>query len=180
LEHLDKQPYVPEDTLPVGEPVKARLKWFNNPKGFGFVVPDERPDVDAFLHITTLQKADVKEIGDGAYFICHIQYGAKGAHVTHVEELIEPGALPKPILPADGPDGRQVGQTQEMGGTVKWYNPDKEFGFVVPDDGKKDVFIHKTCLEKQRIEALNPGQRVSMTFRSVPKGREVVQLKIEE
>ena len=42
--------------------VEVKLKWFNQPKGFGFVVPSNR-DVDAFLHITTLQKADIQTIG---------------------------------------------------------------------------------------------------------------------
>ena len=38
--------------------VEVKLKWFNQPKGFGFVVPNNK-DVDAFLHITTLQKAEI-------------------------------------------------------------------------------------------------------------------------
>ena len=67
-----------------------------------------------------------------------------------------------------------------MGGAVKWYKPDKGFGFVVPDDGKKDIFIHKTCLERHGIEHLPEGQRVTMTVRNVPKGREVIDFNLDE
>jgi CspA family cold shock protein len=158
-------------------PVKARLKWFNGPKGFGFVVPDGRDDVDAFLHITTLQKCGVQALGDDASLLCHIQYGPKGAHVTAVVKILDGGKAGASSVPAGG-EGTDLGKTCSMDGTVKWYKPDKGFGFVVPDDGLKDVFIHKSCLQRYSIELLSPGQRVKMTFRAVPKGREVIHLEI--
>ncbi|MHA7872008.1 MAG: cold-shock protein, partial [Hyphococcus sp.] len=46
-------------------------------------------------------------------------------------------------------------------GTVKWYNPQKGFGFIAPDDGGKDVFVHATALEAAGIRGLNDGQAVS-------------------
>ncbi len=156
----------------------TRLKWFNGPKGFGFVVPEDRPDVDAFLHITTLQRAGIRVLGDGACLLCYIQYGSKGALVSEVLELAEPGTAPRSI-PSGGMAGPDASvSAQKMDGTVKWYNSEKEFGFVVPDDGGKDVFVHKTCLQRNRLKLLEPGQRVRMTFRSVPKGREVVEISV--
>ncbi|MEZ5892202.1 MAG: cold-shock protein [Parvularculaceae bacterium] len=46
-------------------------------------------------------------------------------------------------------------------GTVKWYNTQKGFGFIAPDDGGKDVFVHATALERAGIRALNDGQKVT-------------------
>jgi CspA family cold shock protein len=46
-------------------------------------------------------------------------------------------------------------------GTVKWFNPTKGFGFITPDEGSKDVFVHITAVQRAGIQALNEGQKVS-------------------
>jgi CspA family cold shock protein len=46
-------------------------------------------------------------------------------------------------------------------GTVKWFNTNKGYGFIAPDDGGKDVFVHITELEKSGIRQLDDGQKVS-------------------
>jgi len=46
-------------------------------------------------------------------------------------------------------------------GTVKWFNSQKGFGFIQPDDGSKDVFVHISAVERAGIGALNEGQKVS-------------------
>ena len=46
-------------------------------------------------------------------------------------------------------------------GTVKWFNATKGFGFVVPQDGGKDVFVHITAVQAAGLKGLNDGQRVS-------------------
>lgn len=46
-------------------------------------------------------------------------------------------------------------------GTVKWFNVDKGFGFIQPDQGGADVFVHITALERAGLRSLNDGQKVS-------------------
>ena len=46
-------------------------------------------------------------------------------------------------------------------GTVKWFNAQKGFGFIQPDNGGKDVFVHATALERAGLRGLNEGQKVS-------------------
>ena len=51
-------------------------------------------------------------------------------------------------------------------GTVKWFNPTKGYGFIEPEDGTKDVFVHISAVERAGIATLNEGQKVS--FEVVP------------
>lgn len=46
-------------------------------------------------------------------------------------------------------------------GTVKWFNPTKGYGFIAPENGGKDVFVHVSAVEKAGLKGLNEGQKVS-------------------
>ncbi len=45
-------------------------------------------------------------------------------------------------------------------GTVKWFNPTKGYGFIEPEDGSKDTFVHISAVEKAGLTTLNEGQKV--------------------
>jgi CspA family cold shock protein len=56
-------------------------------------------------------------------------------------------------------------------GTVKWFNASKGFGFIQPESGGKDVFVHITAVQAAGVQALNDGQRVSYEVQ-IERGKE--------
>ena len=60
-------------------------------------------------------------------------------------------------------------------GTVKWFNADKGFGFIAPDGGDKDVFVHSNNL----IDNITEGDKVSFDVESTEKGPSAINVKIE-
>ncbi len=55
-------------------------------------------------------------------------------------------------------------------GTVKWFNPTKGFGFIQPEDGNSDVFVHISAVEQAGLRSLNEGQKVTFDI-ATEKGR---------
>jgi len=58
-----------------------------------------------------------------------------------------------------------------VSGTLKFYNSAKGFGFITPEDGSKDVFVHATALELAGIQSLNEGDKVTFVLEDDRKGR---------
>ena len=56
-------------------------------------------------------------------------------------------------------------------GTVKWFNPTKGFGFIQPDDGSKDVFVHISAVERAGLGSLNEGQKLGYNIESGRDGK---------
>jgi CspA family cold shock protein len=72
------------------------------------------------------------------------------------------------------------GYAMRQNGTVKFFNTSKGYGFITPDDGGKDVFVHVTAVERSGIPALSDGMRIS--FETEPdkrgKGPKAVDLQV--
>ena len=62
-------------------------------------------------------------------------------------------------------------------GTVKWFNPDKGFGFIAPDDGSADVFVHFSAIDSSGYRTLEENQKVEYSVTQGPKGPQAAQVR---
>lgn len=183
---------------PVGPAIDATVKWFNPSKGFGFVACTDGSG-DAFLSLRTLEAAGHGGAEAGARAIVRLRDGPKGPQVAEVLELedLPPQARPARAPRAGGFSGggfgggggyggggggyapRADGPSEDVNGIVKWYNRDKGFGFVQPDDGGRDVFVHASTLQRAGLTDLAEGQRVQMGVVAGAKGREASNIALD-
>jgi CspA family cold shock protein len=167
-----------------GPTIDATVKWFNAEKGFGFVELADGSG-DAFLHIGALQAVGRDAVEPGTTMKAQVGQGQKGRQVTAVVEITgmteAPARPPRPRMDRDRGPAMSRSRTDpstatEVNGTVKWFNPEKGFGFVVAEDGGKDVFVHISVLERAGLRELADGQRVQMTVEQGQKGREATTI----
>ena len=163
--------------------LQASVKWYNPEKGFGFVeLADGTGDV--FLHANALQASGFQQVSPGATLQVRVGQGQKGRQVEQVVSVDESTATKSPPRGGGGGgDGfrsprpprpqQDTGPGVEMTGTVKWYDPNKGFGFISPQDGGKDVFVHATALERAGHPPLTEGQSVRVVGGQGMKGPEV-------
>jgi cold shock protein len=160
--------------------VKGTVKWFNVSKGYGFITLEN--GTDAFCHASALAALGVTHIQQGATIVCDLQDSARGLQVVAVHNVDNSTAVPtaprRPRrefadadMPSDGPTGPMAG------GTVKFFNDQKGFGFVIPDDGSDDVYVHASALRRSGVPALAPEQKVRFSTRQGMKGIEVDRIE---
>jgi CspA family cold shock protein len=192
-----------QQTMGDSQRLSGKVKWFNRSKGFGFVIPSDGSG-DVFLPLSVLERAGFNEAPDGASVVFDCVHGTKGRAVAAIVELDTSTAAPRPPR-GDRPDRPDrpdrmdrgdrgdraggfrrerdhgddpTGPTESLDGVVKWYDPARGFGFILPNDGGKDVFVHVTALRRSGIEALDPGQAVRMMVAQARRGREAASLQL--
>jgi len=163
----DRRTGLTSEEVPPVRRIEAKVKWFNASKGFGFVtMADGSPD--AFLPMAILRRAGYEDVREGASITCEVGAGAKGPLVTTVINI----DLSTAVAPSFGADRRGTRPSSTLEGAVKWFEPEKGYGFIAPDGGGKDVFIHITALRRSGLEGLTPGQRVRVEVIDGRKGLE--------
>jgi cold shock protein len=185
-----------------GPEVEATVKWFNPEKGFGFVeLGNGSGDAFLHVSVLQRSGSEAVNPGAGLKVrVGPGQKGQQVTEVVEITSPGEPGGgggpgagaggpprggfgdrPPRPAggfgdrPPRSGPPGggfAPSGPAEEMRGTVKWYSAEKGFGFVSPEGGGRDVFVHATALERSGIPPLTEGQSVTMQVVQGKKGPE--------
>jgi CspA family cold shock protein len=133
--------------------VLGTVTWYEPSKGYGFVTPDGG-GAEIFVHSSAIVGGGVVSEGQRVAFL--VVEGEKGPQADHLLPLGPEAA--RHAVASDGADG-----------TVSWYDADKGFGFVVPDSGGEDVFVHVRALAGGLTE-LSEGDRVTYDVASGDRG----------
>jgi CspA family cold shock protein len=140
---------------------QGTVTWFDPGKGFGFLATDDDgPDV--FVHVSQVEGGLLEEGGRVEF---DVRQGARGPQAEHVRLL------------GDSPEAA-AGDPGLVQGTVAWYDADKGFGFVTPDGGGPDVFVHSSALPFDG--ALEEGERVELEVRQGDRGPQGEQVRLLE
>jgi CspA family cold shock protein len=180
------------------------VTWFSASKGFGFIKPADGTE-DVFVHVSVVQRAGLDGLREGATVTCEVAPGKKGRQVVRLLDVNDETAVahdaghgsgpggehgggdhggfrPRPPRPF-GSHGGGYGAPQPAGepgeGTVKWFNATKGFGFITPDAGGKDVFLHASVVRRAGLLEVQPGQRVRYTAVESEKGPEARTLEMD-
>jgi CspA family cold shock protein len=158
-------------------PQRATVKWFNSTKGFGFVTLEDGSD--AFCHASALANLPSTELPQGATVFCEVANGQRGMQVTNVHSVDLSTAEAQPMTrgPRQSRGPREA--SGPMGdGHVKFFNEQKGFGFVVPETGGADIYVHASALRRSGVPTLMPEQKVRFSTRQGMKGVEVDRIEL--
>ncbi|MDE0149989.1 MAG: cold shock domain-containing protein [Rhodospirillaceae bacterium] len=165
-------------------PLCAVVKWFLPMKGYGFLEPEDgSPDI--FCHVSAVEASGRNTLPQGAVVTCETVQGDRGSQVSKIISVEAPAVEARPPARARPFDGRYPGPDAagqpaadlDVAGTVKFYDPIRGFGFVVPDDGGREVFVHASVLLRSGLADLQQGQRVFVRAESVPRGLQATEIE---
>jgi CspA family cold shock protein len=159
------------------------VKFFNPAKGFGFIAPDDG-GADVFVHVSAVERAGLDGLNEGDQVAYELEQDRRSGKLAAVD-LQWMGAgppLPKSARPGGGGGGGGGGPPRRFdrgprdaspgrgegraaagsgSGVVKWFNSQKGFGFIQPNEGGNDVFVHISAVERAGLRGLDEGQPVS-------------------
>ena len=192
---FDRPPMRPARmSMASGPETQATVKWFNGEKGFGFVQLLDGSG-EAFLHIRAVEAAGHQTLEPGTTLTVRVGQGQKGAQVTEILNVdastAEPETRrgPRPMgdrdrgaPPRSNPapfNSEDLADAPEVPGSVKWYDPVKGFGFVAVDGESKDLFVHRSTVERSGGTDLPEGMRVRVKIIEGQKGPEAGEVEPE-
>ena len=174
-----------QETAP-GAAVTASVKWYDPVKGFGFLAPVDGSR-DVFCHSSAVARAGWLTLPEGASVTCEVAYGRRGPVVSSIIAVDTSTVLSAPAgrgrrrhgAPQYGRrDDGDDAAVEELLGTVKFYDAGRDFGFVVPDGGGPDVFLHAKVLNRAGLAYPEPGQQVRVMVARGVRGPQATDIEL--
>jgi CspA family cold shock protein len=167
-----------------GRRIRALVKWFTPDKGYGFLEPEDG-SADVFCHLNDVQASGHETLPEGAAVTCEVVPGDKGPQVSRILDIDVPAARRDDAIngrPGRGPrPGRHDAGPGEVPlavqGTVKFYDTARGYGFIVPDGGGREVFVHASVLVPSGLGDLQSGQRLRVRAEEVPRGLQATEIE---
>ena len=171
-------------TAASGRRVRALVKWFLPSKGYGFLEPEDG-SADLFCHISAVEASGRDTLPQGTVVTCEIVQGDRGPQVSRIHSVEQPAARPGPMERRRSFDPRDPDPQADarpsadvaLQGTVKFFDPARGFGFVVPDADGPEVFVHSSVLFRSGMTDLEPGQRVFVRTESAARGLQATDIE---
>ena len=161
----------------------GKVKWYNASKGFGFVEPDDG-GADVFVHVSAVELAGLSALNEGQTVNFELERDRRSGKTSAGNLQVTGEGTPSPRGGGGGggfgggnggggggygaarPPRPRPAQGERVAGgsgsgTVKWFNATKGFGFIQPNDGGGDVFVHISAVEQAGLRGLNEGQAVA-------------------
>jgi CspA family cold shock protein len=156
---------------------RGTVKFFNEAKGFGFIAPEDGGG-DVFVHVSAVQRAGLNGLNEGDQVSFEVEQDRRSGKSAAVDLQVT-GASSSPSsrpsrppqrgydradsrpAPRSGGGDRERSAAGPGSGVVKWFNPTKGFGFIQPNDGGGDVFVHISAVEQAGLRGLEDGQPIS-------------------
>ena len=124
-----------------------------------------------------LTQSGIAAVQPGETLEVRVGPGHKGPHVTDVLSVDSSTAVPTASRRSNAQATTLNTPSVEETGTVKWFNFERGYGFIAPNEGGKDVFVHMSALERSGIEGLSEGQTVVVDVVAGRKGQGCVWCK---
>lgn len=156
-----------EAAQPASDGADGTVSWYDDVKGFGFVAPDSGGD-DVFVHVSALGHG-LTELSEGDRVTYDVVAGDKGPNARNVQLARgSGGARGAADRGRPGRPGASGGPVRGGEGTVARYDEERGFGFITPDDGGLDLFVHVSVVRGD--EVLEEGDRVRYKVRQSDRG----------
>jgi len=160
-----------EDVAQEDQYAVGRVKWFDNSKGYGFVICADF-DSEILLHQNTLRNFRTETVVEGSYIEFLYQTSGKGLRVSEVLSIENINASGKEVKT----DEQLEVCPEVFPARVKWYDPTKGFGFVNCFAMTEDIFIGADALKSAGFTAVSAGQALCVRIARTASGKRVYQI----
>lgn len=153
--------------------IEGVLKWYSVRKGYGFIVP-KNANEDVMIHKDLLEVGGYTHLNPGAVVRCLVEKSPKGLLAVELVAVFDHALrMSEEILKSIENSNHTF-----VSAVVKWYQPNKGYGFAISNDTDEDIMLSRQILRQCGINNVVPGQRISVALEDTPRGKSAVLVRL--